>query len=234
MGYGIVMWLDDVAARQALASPAGVEALGVDLVACAGSDSYPVGGLEPTRVGPWQRVGAFYSSHMAAVEVTSSGAAEVALSRADEDPSGEYCGVWVPQLRAGEMARRTTEAMRHPHRLAMAQAQGQSLADAVYGTNPAAGTSSASLWWLYADALAQLDRAGRYGAAGALGRGVAAGLETHLEGSVSLGSHAGALNKAGSLVGDGPVVVLWSGNRMCRAEALTERELPTYLARAAR
>lgn len=221
MGYGIVLWLDDDAVRDRVATDGTervAEALQHGLVEAVGTDDYPVTGLPVQRVGFWQRLGACYSSHLTGIEVTADGG-RLLEAGAPLPPAPE--GLWQPSLSSGAMARATSDALRHPQRLAADLGRhGGNLTDAVYGPNRVARRSLASLWWVYASCLVEL------WTAGGIGRAVLAGIDSHLEATASTAGAGGALRKAGSLLDVGPAGLVWSGNRICTADALTPNELP--------
>lgn len=221
MGFGIVMWLDDRAVRDQVAAD-GPDAAGAAvaeaLVRAVGVSDYPQGGLEPLSDGPWQRLGACYMSHLVGIEIDGSGGR---LLGDGEEVDWAPPGIWQPQLTVGTMARATQDMMRHPSRLAVAMARhGGNMADAVYGPNVVAGRSVASLWCVYANAVGSLRPDPAIGAA------VLAGLDTHMQTAVPAGSFANAVSKAGSLLADTAVGLVWSGGRICIVDELTDSGRP--------
>lgn len=193
--------------------------VGRHLAHLLGHDAYPSGGLPTRSAGPFAVVGAWHASGRATITMgphgatmAATGGAPADLGRAGQRDDRPADDGWVAQLSAGAMAARTAAALRAPWRLNASLARGQSLTDAAYGPNRVAGTSLASLWWFHADALAQgLPDPGQLGAA------AIALIETHLDSAAAVGTHGNALNKAGALVAETNVLVVWSGNRLCRA-----------------
>lgn len=212
MGYGIVLHLDDVAARALVASE-GTLALGEHLLAVLGQSNYPAA-ARGAASGPWSRLGAFHSSHQVFFEVTPETIEQVSFDEyVGDGDSWAFQESWTP----GRAAAATRELLRSPVRQAELAVQGPA---ALYGADRTTGRSLASAWFFYADALSFADSS----SAATLGEAAARLMETHLEASASLGSHASALNKVGALTAPGAVRLVWSGNRVCAPSALTERE----------
>lgn len=213
MGYGIVLHLDDSAARSLVASE-GTLALGESLLGALGSDSYPSPAAPPVASGPWTSLGAFHSSARSGFRVTGSGSSALPLSALEGDGDAwAWDASWTP----GRAAAAARSVLARPHEYALAAASGD-LASAVFGPDRVSGRSLASLWWFYADALSL-----GVSAAG-LGAGAARLLETSREASCDSGSHASALNKAGALLFPGTVHLAWSMNRVCLVSDLTGPE----------
>ena len=217
MGYGIILWLDDRALRQQVQT-AGLAAtaarLAEDLTTVVGTDPYPSRGLTPLRAGHWLRAGAAHSARPVTVVVDAEGA------RLEPGPRARPAGpAWVPQFTLGAMAKAERELLRRPGHAYRAMAQGRDLSEAAFGPD-IAGRSVASVWWLFADALAEPFRLGP-----ATGISVAGAIETDRHVDVpAVGHHANALNKAGSLLWADEVGLVWSGNRISAPEALEPRE----------
>ena len=215
MGYGIVIWCDDRQIRHdaATGDDRAVQAVGRDLAAVLGADSYPTGGVPARRIGPFAAVGACAAHQRVHLLADGRGATVADVAGLGPIQPDDHEAGWVAQLTPGEMAARVRTALRSPGRYHRALARGRPLIDVLYGPNQVASASIASLWWFYADALAwgPLDPA-------ELGGGVTSLIDTHLGGGVPVGRHLNALNKAGALLTDAPVRLVWAGNQLARED----------------
>ena len=224
MGYGIVVWCDDRAVRRLIAGGGkrATETVGRDLAAALGADAYPAGGVPARRAGPFAAVGAWPAHRRVIIAVDGRGAtvADVAGLGAIQDRPDEPA--WVAQLAPGAMATRERAAIASPGAYRRALAEGRPFTDVLYGSNRVAGASIASLWWFYADALAGGPPDPR-----TLGEGVISLVDTHFGGAVAVGRHLNALNKAGALLADVDVRVVWTGNQLRRDAVEQTRRAPS-------
>jgi hypothetical protein len=227
VGYGYVLHLDDQAARRILAGEASVdpagrivpsrdvppasgqEILGRSLLDAVADGPYPTIS-HPRTVGPWRCAGAFHSTAQVLLRVSDRGIGPAGPDwESDDDPAG-----WSKQWTAGMVHQAVQQALRHPPQIPLTTV----VPDAVHG-------SAASVWWLYASALPGP------GNPAILGAGIQRLLDTRSGEPISWGSHANALQKAGTLHGVGPVHLVWSGNRVCLPEDLTPRETEAFTRR---
>lgn len=236
MGYGIICWLDDTAAR-ALRDAGTAEVIGETLRDAVGTDAYPSSGVEPRTAGPWTVAASAHSNTLEAFVATRdgllSGDHDPIISEAIDELTAEELeggrvgelrcdSVWIDTLRSSDHHRLVTETMHHPHKFALAQARagGGPLADVVLGAQHAAATSTGSAWWFHAAAINYFTET----EAAQVGTKIAALLDTHWAGEVSIAHHANAIGRAGALMGDDSVLVVWSGNRLIRAGLLEDTE----------
>lgn len=227
MGYGIVIWCHDPTVRALRAENGDDRAamvVGRHLADLLGRDPYPSGGLPARRDGPLAVVGAWHADRQVVLRMgpygatTSPTGAPTADPPAGGEPEDEEC--WVAQLNFTDLAAVANAALRSPRPLETALAVGQRLPESVFGPNRVAGSSLASLWWFYADALLEGPPDPVL-----IGAAVVGLLDTRLTVEAAVDRHANALNKAGALVAHGDVLVVWSGNRLhhARDRILTPR-----------
>jgi hypothetical protein len=220
MGYAIVLVSDDPALRATLNSDTPEQAL-TDLLTTIGTDSYPAGGLDPTTVGPWHRVGAFYSTGFQRFTVTDPRTVTL-----NHDGPDEGDAVWQNQITARDHMAATREMQRHPAQFQqkMARAGGDAHL-AAFGPDRLAH-SCWSVWWFYADAL---DRGAEF-APDTLDRLRAAISSNRTEVGLRYGVHGNALSKVGgAFIPNSPVHLIWSGNRVCRPDRLTDKEVEVFV-----
>jgi hypothetical protein len=205
MGYATVLHLDHRHVRAAALDGAAIGDALVDVVDGARHHE------TPAAVGPWLTCGSFHASSMVVISATAS---TLEVGRGVDD------GDWCSQVTATRHAAAARTVQQHPGRFTRAVASGTGLAELMFGRDRGA-TADASVWWFYDDAAGDIDAA-------ALGAGVLGLLDTHFDSAVSTGVYANALNKAGFVHGDGSVLLVWSGNRLCRPDELSERERAVY------
>lgn len=188
MGWSALLHLDDDAARRLASTPEGVARLADHLRTVVGTDSYP-GSLPPLVSGPWRRAGSAHSSGRQHLALSPS-----SLSLVPEPPSAS--GVFVPStsgaISSAELARYARSG-----RLPLP---------------PSTASSVASVWYFHLDALGTASPAWIQWVE--VVEGSLALLDTSSPRGVRVGSHVEALVKAGSLVSDGVVGLMWSGNRV--------------------
>lgn len=192
MGFGIIVYLDADAAGRV--DDAELAATFCDVV---GTSSYPLGGLEPLRRGPWSRVGAFSSSVPVDLTVSASGAAVGA-------PGCDDAVVSVVHTSA-----ETAAAIRSLQRGANVAAPDPSVA--LFGPDPLTGGRAAgSLWWVYAggvDELAGVDVV-------AFGARLREVHSARYDASIDVGAWMSLVNCAGRVGRDGAAAARWEGNRV--------------------
>lgn len=214
MGYAIVLHLSDADVR---ATNIDASKLGATLAEAVGTDAYPLGLPGGRRVGPWTVAGPYHSASMVVLRADATGIAAVGAGTIDDSTASAWQAQLTPRAHAAAL-----RDLRSPHkRLAAATTEGSDILEAYFGPDRSA-TSLGSIWWFYADALRTTS------GPASLGPVVASAMGTYDGDAFGLGSHANALNKLGALVADGSVRLVWSGNRLCRPDDLTDPETRRY------
>lgn len=197
MGYSSVLWLDERPLRAALAAGTPEAALGADLGAAMlrlADGSYGAAGAATTTVpaggdATVGRAGTFHSTDAQLLRWTGTQLVPVPLSQLDELADVDRAvpdGKFVDALGAGQLHRLAVDARRHPHR------HRQLLGD--LNGAPLTGDGAVSFWWVHHDGLsAGTDPA-------ELGGGTLRLMRTHLEDAATVGSHANAVGKLGTLL----------------------------------
>lgn len=202
MGFGIVVHSDDTVLRQLDADAAGAA-----LMSVLGTQSYPQV-FTPSAAGPWTSVGAW---HATGRPVPLSLSAEaVTVGDGPDSPAA-----WHPALTPSDHMRAVRDLRSAAGVQKLARAGGDSTVAAFGPDVP----TLASIWWVYADGLhAGIDEA-------AVGAAALQLLADRARSSAGIGSYGNMLNRLGGITGnDTTVAVVWSGNRLCRPDGLTEQE----------
>lgn len=195
MGYAYVLWCNDRAAREM-----SDEELGESLVEVLGTNTYPSGGVEQREAGPFVLVKACYASSTSVFDVSEEGCSEVGKDRAFDGALGV--------VEVEPTGHRAVAAMRE------AMIRGRVPAFSQTEVN-----SAVSLLWFYADSLSFAPDPLEV-----VGSKVRSLLGTRRE-SVSVGgNYCNGLHRAFSLLPGGEAIGVWSGNRLCLADQLGEKE----------
>jgi hypothetical protein len=218
MGHGIIFTLDDRTVRSVNGDDrAAFVADGLRELLDTGS--YPSSGATPAVSGPWQRVGAYHSNRTVAFVCTKSGATPVedaALISELAEMSAAHS--WVGSIWPSDHTAAVNRVRRGGGDVRRMLAGGGTLETAMFGPDRVAGVSRRSVWWLHADALSSAVDVD------AFAQLVADAVDDRFFHSAAFGRIANAFNRAGALVGDEPVLLVWSGNRICTPDGLDERE----------
>lgn len=202
LGFAIILFLDSDAAGYC-----DDEALAACFVDAVGTATYPLGGVEQRRCGPWQTVGAWSSSQETTFAVSAAGA-EVSTSERVRDDAEVSTARTSAQTAAAiqSLANRT---------------QGTAGTDpdtVLFGADPLGGDRAAgSLWWVFAGGVGELAGVDLVMLGAQLRAAHAARCDAHID----VGSWLRLVNCAGRVGRDGVAAARWEGNRV-----LWLREVP--------